>query len=180
MTLKFHKKNFFSGVVDSLLKKSWIRRDFNKRLSLQISQKYSYSQLISRLLASRNLSINNIDNFLKPTLKFFLPNPLIFNDMDKGAERLFLAINNNEKISILGDYDVDGLSSIALLKKYFKYLNRSIFSYIPDRIKEGYGPNKEAIDKMKLNKILIKSYATPLVLFIFFQEKHQEIIVDVV
>ena len=153
MTLKFHKKDCFLGVTNSLLKKSWIKRVFNKRLSLQISQKYSYSQLISTLLASRNLNINNIDNFLKPTLKFFLPNPLIFNDMDKATKRLFLAIRNNEKISILGDYDVDGLSSIALLKKYFKYLNKPIFSYIPDRIKEGYGPNKKAIDKMKLKKI---------------------------
>ena len=61
MTLKFHKKDCFLGVTNSLLKKSWIKRVFNKRLSLQISQKYSYSQLISTLLASRNLNINNIE-----------------------------------------------------------------------------------------------------------------------
>ena len=68
--------HFLSIPVACEKKKSWIKRDFNKRLSLQISQKYSYSQLVSTLLASRDLDINNIDNFLKPTLKFFLPGTL--------------------------------------------------------------------------------------------------------
>jgi single-stranded-DNA-specific exonuclease len=72
--------------------------------------------------------------------------------MEKGGNRILDAIKNKEKIAILGDYDVDGLSSIVLLREYFKFFNIEVFSYIPDRITEGYGPNKKAIDKIKSEK----------------------------
>ena len=95
---------------------------------------------------------NNVNDFLEPTLEKYLPNPTIFNDLKKASVRVFNAIKNKENISILGDYDVDGLSSIAILKKYFNFFGVNTFSYIPDRINEGYGPNLKAIDIIKSKK----------------------------
>ena len=152
MSLKFNNKTFFFEVKNSLLNKAWIKKKVNQRLALHIKQKYSYSELISSLLSSRIIELKEIDNFLNPTLKFFFPNPLIFHGMEKSVERIIKAIKKKEKISVFGDYDVDGLSSTVLIKKYFDLLEIPIFSYIPNRIKEGYGPNKNAIDKIKSKK----------------------------
>ena len=61
--------------------------------------------------------------------------------MEKSTQRLFKAIENNEKIGIFGDYDVDGATSTALLEKIFSEINLDYEIYIPDRKKEGYGPS---------------------------------------
>ena len=137
---------------DSLLKKNWIKRQLDSRLILNISQQYSLSKIASTLLSTRSKKISEIKNFLEPTLDFYLPNPLIFNDMEKAGNRILDAIKNKEKIAVLGDYDVDGISSVVLLREYFKFFNNEVFSYIPDRITEGYGPNKKAIDRIKSEK----------------------------
>ena len=121
MSLEFNNKSFIFGVKNSLLNKAWIKKKTNDRLTHYISQKYSYSQLMSSLLSSRNQNIEKLDSFLKPKLKIFFPDPLIFNDMEKSVERIILALKKKEKISVFGDYDVDGLSSIALIKKYFDF-----------------------------------------------------------
>ena len=67
---------------DSLLKKNWIKRQLDSRLILNISQQYSLSKIASTLLSTRSKKISEIKNFLEPTLDFYLPNPLIFNDME--------------------------------------------------------------------------------------------------
>ena len=74
-------------------------------------------------------NIENLDSFLKPKLKIFFPDPLIFNDMEKSVERIILALKKKEKISVFGDYDVDGLSSIALIKKYFDFFLRLLILF---------------------------------------------------
>ncbi len=153
MNLKFKKEDSFFGTNKSLLSNYWIKKDIDKRLSLNISQKFSLSDITSNLLASRSIKIDEIKYFLNPTLDFYLPNPSIFNDMENSVNRVFNAIEKKEKIAILGDYDVDGVSSIVLLKKYFEFYGINPFTYIPDRIKEGYGPNKNAIDIIKQEKI---------------------------
>tara|TARA_B100000427_G_C15517098_1_gene598666 strand:- start:2967 stop:4760 length:1794 start_codon:yes stop_codon:yes gene_type:complete len=153
VNLKFKKEDSFFGTNKSLLSNYWIKKDIDKRLSLNISQKFSLSDITSNLLASRSIKIDEIKYFLNPTLDFYLPNPSIFNDMENSVNRVFNAIEKKEKIAILGDYDVDGVSSIVLLKKYFEFYGINPFTYIPDRIKEGYGPNKNAIDIIKQEKI---------------------------
>ena len=153
MNLKFKKENFFFGISNSLLNNSWIKSNPNTRLSLHISQKYSLNSIVSNILSLKAIDINKIKIFLEPSLDCYLPDPTIFNDLKKGVDRVFTAIKNKEKIAILGDYDVDGLSSIALLKKYFNYFDIDAYSYIPDRLTEGYGPNFKAIDKLKSKKI---------------------------
>ena len=153
MNLKFKKEKFFFGISNSLLNNSWIKSNPNTRLSLHISQKYSLNSIVSNILSLKAIDINKIKIFLEPSLDCYLPDPRIFNDLKKGVDRVFTAIKNKEKIAILGDYDVDGLSSIALLKKYFNYFDIDAYSYIPDRLTEGYGPNFKAIDKLKSKKI---------------------------
>ena len=152
MNLKFKKENFFFGIKNSLLKNSWVKSNPDLRLSLHISQKYSLTNIMANMLSLREIDINEIKKFLEPNLNHYLPDPIIFNDLKKAAERVFMAIKNKEKIAILGDYDVDGLSSIVLLKKYFSYFGIKAYSYIPDRLTEGYGPNFKSIDIIKSKK----------------------------
>ena len=133
MNLKFKKEKFFFGINNSLLKNSWIKSKPDTRLSLNISQKYSLTNNIANILALRINDINEIKNFLEPNLDYYLPDPTIFNDLKKAADRVFKAVKEKEKITILGDYDVDGLSSIVLLRQYLSYLGIDTYSYIPDR-----------------------------------------------
>ena len=117
MSLESNNKSFIFGVKNSLLNKAWIKTNTNNRLSLHISQKYSFTELTSSLLSSRNENIEKIDSFLNPKLKIFFPNPIVFHDMEKSVERILLSLKHKEKISVFGDYDVDGLSSTALINK---------------------------------------------------------------
>ena len=149
---KYKKEDFFFGINKSLLGNSWIKTSYDTRLSLNISQKYSFTNIMSNMLASRVKNIDDIKDFLRPELERYLPDPSIFNNLEKAANRVFKAIKNNEKVAILGDYDVDGLSSIVLLKKYLYNFNINTYSYIPDRLTEGYGPNTNAIDIIKSKK----------------------------
>ncbi len=153
MNLESNTKKNFLYPEKSLLGNLWLKKSIDKRLSLNISQKYSFSLMSSNLISSRCLEIDNVEKFLNPSLEKFLPDPIIFNDMKKAVSKVYHALKKKEKIAILGDYDVDGLTSVVLLKNYLKFYDLDVFSYIPDRIKEGYGPNKKAIDIIKSKKI---------------------------
>ena len=82
-----------------------------------------------------------------------LPNPNILKDMDKAVIKTYETILKKSKIAIFGDYDVDGASSTAILGNYFKLINYKYDIYIPDRKKEGYGPNIETFKKFIKNKV---------------------------
>ena len=69
-------------------------------------------------------------------------------DMKKATDRIKKAIENNERIYIYGDYDVDGVSSTSILYLYFKSIDFSVKYYIPNRLEEGYGVNEDAIRKI--------------------------------
>ncbi len=82
---------------------------------------------------------------LDPTIKALMPDPSTLRDMDKGAARLADAIQRKEPIAVFGDYDVDGACSSALMKRFLAAHGSDARIYIPDRMTEGYGPNREAI-----------------------------------
>ncbi|KRQ87521.1 Single-stranded-DNA-specific exonuclease RecJ [Caloramator mitchellensis] len=108
--------------------------------------KVHQSDLVSKLLLSRGIvNKEQADNFLHPDLKN-LYDPYLLKDMDRAIERIDEAIIKRQKIYIYGDYDVDGITSSAILYRAFKRLGVDINFYIPDRLNEGYGINKEAID----------------------------------
>lgn len=133
----------------SLSQKRWILKSSEESLILTLMQKLGLSPTLARLLAVRGHNLESSPLFLEPSLRDHLPDPLLLKDMDKAIERLLKAIQNQEKILIWGDYDVDGATSTALLSRFFKSINIPISNYIPDRVKEGYGPNITGIQKFK-------------------------------
>ena len=107
--------------------------------------------IVSQLLLARGVAREDIARHSNPTLREFLPDPSAFRDMDVAAERLAQAILTSEKITIYGDYDVDGATSSALLVRLVKALGHSADYYIPDRLLEGYGPSAEALVRLAAN-----------------------------
>ncbi|APG61580.1 single-stranded-DNA-specific exonuclease RecJ [Sphingorhabdus lutea] len=101
--------------------------------------------LVTQLLLSRGVPPEDLERHKKPTIREFMPNPSIFQDMDKAAARLAKAVKAQEKITIYGDYDVDGATSAAVLILLLRDLGLDAGYYIPDRLMEGYGPSAEAL-----------------------------------
>ena len=114
----------------------------------KIENEYGISNLLAKILVNRNLiKKEDIDLFFKPTRHDF-HNPYLMPDMELAVNRIIEAINNNEKILIYGDYDVDGITSITVLKSFLIERKANVSHYIPNRLNEGYGLNKEAIKKI--------------------------------
>ncbi len=104
--------------------------------------------LVAQIMVRRGWEqAGEISAFLSPRLSSLL-DPFLLRDMDRAVERLEFAIKRRENICIYGDYDVDGVTATVLLIRFFKWLGVDVQYYIPHRIKEGYGINKEAIDKI--------------------------------
>lgn len=135
--------------AQSLTKKRWLLRAYEESHVLTFMQKLNLSPTIARFLAMRNVGLEAAPLFLEPSLRDHLPDPLLLKDMDKAVNRLLQAITSREKILVWGDYDVDGATSSALLCRFFKAIGLPVAIYIPDRIKEGYGPNIPGIEKFK-------------------------------
>lgn len=133
----------------SLSQKRWVLREYEKTHVLTLMQKLNVSPTVAQFLAMRGHDLTSAPLFLEPSLRRHLPDPLLLKDMDKAVERLLEAVFSQEKIVVWGDYDVDGATSSALLYRFFKNLSFPVTLYIPDRIKEGYGPNKVGIQKLK-------------------------------
>ena len=104
--------------------------------------------IVAKILATRGINSVNADIFLNPKLQTLLPNPSCLKDMDKAAQRLAQAIINKEKIGIIGDYDVDGATSSAILRKFLEFFKLDVSVHIPNR-DEGYGPSTHAFEKFK-------------------------------
>lgn len=135
-------------VQKSVLGKKWALTPMDTRLAEGISQSFGLPEILGRILVARGIEFDAVNDFLNPSLKNQLPDPSTLLDMDKAALRIAKAIVSGEKTAVFGDYDVDGATSSALLKRYFKALGCDLGVYIPDRIKEGYGPNAPALEKL--------------------------------
>ncbi|KJV57528.1 single-stranded-DNA-specific exonuclease RecJ [Orientia chuto str. Dubai] len=133
----------------SVLDNYWNKTEFNEYIIETIRQKHGVSDFLARLLYAQNIDLEQIEHFLTPSLKEYLPDPFHLIDMDKAVNRVIQAINQQEHICILGDYDVDGATSAALLKNYFCELEIEPTIYIPERLTEGYGPSVSAMKKLK-------------------------------
>ena len=140
---------YFLGIETSLSGKCWISRAADDRLSLAMAQRYGLPDIVARVLCARGVGLDDVDGFLKPTLRDLMPDPSLLMDMDIAAERLAGTIMQGEKIGIFGDYDVDGATSSALLGRFIAAAGGRSETYIPDRLTEGYGPNTPALLKLK-------------------------------
>ena len=101
--------------------------------------------LVAQLLLARGVARGELDRHRAPTIRSFMPDPSVFRDMDRAAERLADAVEKREPVTIFGDYDVDGATSAALLIRLLRALGCDPGVYIPDRLMEGYGPSGEAL-----------------------------------
>lgn len=104
--------------------------------------------LVTQLLLARGATRETLEINRDPTIRGFMPDPSVFQDMDKAAERIADAITSQQKVVIFGDYDVDGATSAALLIRLLRDLGLEAGYYIPDRLMEGYGPSGEALVKL--------------------------------
>ncbi len=104
--------------------------------------------ILDQLLLTRGVAEDDLARHARPTLREFLPDPSAFRDMDTAAARLAHAVTTGERVTIYGDYDVDGATSAALLVELLRQLGLDAGYYIPDRLLEGYGPSGEALVKL--------------------------------
>ncbi|MBK18375.1 MAG: single-stranded-DNA-specific exonuclease RecJ [Rhodospirillaceae bacterium] len=139
----------YLGVERSVTGKRWQARLKDERLATAIAQRFELHEVVARVLAARDVQLDDVHSFLNPTLKSMLPDPAHLLDMQPAVDRITRAINDGETIGVLGDYDVDGATSSSLLVRFFASLGLSVPVYIPDRQKEGYGPNLPALLKLK-------------------------------
>ena len=151
------------------MKKRWEYYEVDENIVENILKKHNISRIIAQILVNRGIvEDKEIQIFLAPTRNDFL-NPFLMSGMDKATDRIIEAINNNEKTIIYGDYDVDGITSITVLKKFLKARGLEVETYIPNRLDDGYGLNKEAIQELP-NKMLLLGHMD----YIEFSENMKE------
>jgi single-stranded-DNA-specific exonuclease len=139
----------FLGVERSLLGKRWRERGGDGRAGLGLAQRHGLPEIIGRILAGRGIGDEQCAQFLAPSLRDSLPDPLQFKDMAEAVARLEAALRKTETIAIFGDYDVDGATAAALLWRFLTAAGGKLVVYIPDRQREGYGPNATALQKLR-------------------------------
>ena len=126
--------------------KVWNIKKYDENKVEEMSKKYNISKILARLLLARE--IEDVEMYLNGDLSSF-KDPYLMKDMGKFVQRIKLAKENNEKICIYGDYDVDGITSITIVYEFLTELGINVTYYLPDRLLEGYGVNKMALDKIK-------------------------------
>ena len=130
------------------MNKRWEYCTIDEEKVTEISEKFNISKLLATILVNRNiLDEEEIKIFLNPTRKDF-HDPYLMPDMEKAVNRIIEAINKKERVMIYGDYDVDGITSITVLKRFLEERGMSVSEHIPNRLEEGYGLNKQAIKEI--------------------------------
>lgn len=113
------------------------------------TNKYNIHPKVREIMRNRGVETDeDLASFLNPTDKFFY-DPFLLSGMQKLVDRINFAVNNNEKILIFGDYDVDGVSATAILVRFFATQNVTVDYYLPNRYVDGYGLTNDTIDKVK-------------------------------
>ncbi len=132
--------------------KKWEVSKVNNEEVEKFAKKHKLSNLLASILIRKNITTDEeVNKFLNPTRMDFY-NPFLLPDMEKAVDRITKAVENKENITIYGDYDVDGITSITLLKNFFANSNIDVKTYIPNRLEEGYGLNKDAIREISYSE----------------------------
>ena len=141
--------DIFLDVESSISGRRWTGPNISvDRQAEMILQETNFSSAMANVLARLGVEANQVKNYIKPSLRDLMPNPLKILDMEKAASRVNIAVNNHERIAIFADYDVDGATSGALLHDWLTQLGNIPTLYVPDRIEEGYGPNIVAMETL--------------------------------
>lgn len=133
------------------MNKQWKIYEVNEEKIKQLQNKFNINKLLANILINRSVKEDKIKAYLYPTRDDFY-DPFLMLDMDIAVHRIIKAINNKEKVIIYGDYDVDGITSITVLKSFLEERGLQVGQYIPNRLDEGYGLNKAAIEKIAKEK----------------------------
>jgi single-stranded-DNA-specific exonuclease len=147
MDTKADTDRLFLNVAQSATGRAW-RDRLDARgtaLAVAIAQRHGLPETLARVIAGRGVDIDEVGDFLDPTIRRLMPDPHSVTQMETAARRIADAIARGERIAIFGDYDVDGATSAALMAWYMRQCGLDPKIHIPDRIFEGYGPNVEAI-----------------------------------
>lgn len=136
-------------VHKSINKARWLLHDTALDQVEQVSKQHDVPEIIARLLIQRDIAPSDIEAFIQPTLKKHFPDPFNLKGMGDMAEDVAVAIEQGKHFAIFGDFDVDGATSSALLHRFLKAAGVDAPIYIPDRLQEGYGPNIDALKKLK-------------------------------
>lgn len=139
----------FLGFSRSMSGRNWRMRPADPAVTRAHMQTLGLGEALSRALASREVAADDGTHFLNPTLRALFPDPSSFMDMDKAANAILDSLEAKESIHVFADYDVDGASSAALLVRWFRCVGAELPIYVPDRMKEGYGPSAPAFDRLK-------------------------------
>jgi len=139
----------FLGIERSICGRRWRMREADPGVAAAIAERHGLPEIVGRLLAQRGIGIDDAPGFLAPRLRDQLPDPLHLRDMDRAVARLLRAVRDGEPIVVFGDYDVDGATAAALLLRFFAAVGAQASVYVPDRMREGYGPNAPALLRLK-------------------------------
>jgi single-stranded-DNA-specific exonuclease len=144
-----HSTVSFLGVERSVCGRRWRSRPADEHAALTLSERLRLPEIVGRLLAARGVGLAEAPGFLAPRLREQLPDPAHLRDMAAAVDRLVRAIREGQSIVVFGDYDVDGATSAALLLRFFAAVGARAGVYVPDRMREGYGPNAPALLRLK-------------------------------
>ena len=146
----------YLGIEKSILAKQWIGPSSEQeRNQEKLFQETGLPMALCAVLSRLNIDTNSAAKYLEPTLRELMPEPSKLKDMTKAAERILHSAKTGEKVAIFADYDVDGGCSAALLIDWFRFFNIECTLYVPDRVKEGFGPNIKALQFLESTHSLI-------------------------
>jgi single-stranded-DNA-specific exonuclease len=142
-------KPAFLDIEKSVKGQRWVARLDDQRLAHAIAEKNELPEILGRVMAARNVALEEVEAYLNPTLRSLMPQPAAMLDMEKGANRIAEAITQRQPIGVISDYDVDGVTSAAIILRFLRAVGHDAQVYIPDRVTEGYGPSEIAVTALK-------------------------------
>jgi len=137
------------SVTHSFSGRRWLFREADADAARTLALAADVSPALAALLCARNVKPGEVADYLNPTLRRLLPEPFLLSGMEKAVAPTVKAIEAGEGIAIFGDYDVDGSCAAALLHDFLAAIGRPPLLYIPDRMREGYGPNAPALLQLR-------------------------------
>lgn len=136
-------------VENSLMQARWVMPTVALDAVEKIARQHDLPEIVARLIQGRHIPLDGIESFLDPKLSRDFPDPFKLQGMNALADDLAQAIIDGKKIAVFGDFDVDGATSTAILVRFLRHCCVDARFYIPDRLKEGYGPNIMALTKLR-------------------------------
>ena len=140
---------FLLNVEESLGLARWVLPPGQMDVVEQMVRTHDLPEIVARLLNVRGVAPEQLECFLNPRLATDFPDPFSLAGMTAMAEDLAQAVIDGRRIAVFGDFDVDGATSTAIFVRFFRSLGIEVPFYIPDRMKEGYGPNETALRILK-------------------------------